>query len=141
MYSDQTRIFKMPSPRHPKSIGQTLSAFYDLMAPWPRSWAGSKDDIPVGESLVAELRPFIAHLCSLDLTLKTIRRHLDNCWVIGGEIIRGVVENPKLRKTPPRKLLLNAIDFGEAPLVHPFSEVEQRSLDATARRLLRFFAS
>lgn len=131
----------MRSSRSPKSIGQTLSAFYDLMASWPWSWAGSKDDIPVGEGLVAELRPFIADLCALDLTPKTIRRHLDNCWVIGGEIIREVIDNPRLLKSPPRKLLLNAIDFGEAPLVHTFSELEQRSLDATARRLLRFFAA
>ena len=111
------------------------------MDPWAASWAGSNADIPVGEKLVAELRPFIAHICSLDLTPKTMRRHLDNCWLIGGEIIRDVVESPKLGKMPPRKLLLKAIDSGYAPLVRSFSEAEQRSVDATARRLHRFLAS
>jgi len=115
-----------------------LSKLLAMMEPWPRSWAGSAADIPLGEGLVAEMKPFIVHLCSLGLAPSTVRNHLDNCWAIGGEIIRKVIEDPPRRKIKLRKLLLDAIDLGEAPLVHPFSEEEQRSLDATARKLLRF---
>ena len=108
------------------------------MDSWPQSWAGYPADIPVGQGLVAELRPFMRHLYERNLSPKTVRRHLNNTWAIGGEIIRQVVEQPRRRKTHPRQLLLDAIDCGEAPLVWNASEEEQRSFDATARQLLRF---
>ena len=128
----------MPTSRKKQQKPVDLSALFALMESWPRSWAGSDDDIPVGEGLVAEFKPFIAHLGSLGLALSTIRKHLDNTWVIGGEIIREVIDEPSRRKMNPRKLLLEAIDLGEAPLVHSFSEQDQRSLDATARKILKF---
>ena len=111
---------------------------FALMDRWADSWAGMAEHVPVGEGLVAELRPFVRHLVQSGLTAKTVRRHLDNTWVIGGEIIRQVDWDPTLQKESPRKLLLDAIDIGEAPLVYDYSEEEQRSLDATARKLLRF---
>ncbi len=127
------------SPKQPPH--QQLTKLLALMDSWPNSWAGSAADIPVGEALVAELRPFIRHLYDRNLSPKTIRRHLDNSWMIGGEIIRDVVHQPKRRHTHPRQLLLDAIDLGEAPLVWDASEKEQRSFDATARKLLRFLTS
>jgi len=112
--------------------------FLALMGRWPDSWAGSELDIPVGESLVAEMKPFIVHLCSLGLARSTIRDHLDHCWVIGGEIIRSVVMESRFRRRPPRILILDAIAFGAAPLVEGASDEEQRGFDATARKLLKF---
>ena len=114
--------------------------FLALMDRWAESWAGLREHVPVGEGLVAELRPFILHLAQSGLTAKTVRRHLDNSWVIGGEIIRHVDWYPKLQKESPRKLLLDAIDIGEAPLVFDYSEEEQRFWDATARKLLKFLS-
>lgn len=131
----------MPPSRTKKSKPVDLAKLLALMDPWPRSWAGSDADIPVGEGLVAEMRPFIAYLCSLGLAPSTVRNHLDNTWVIGGEIIRGVVNESKPRETPPRQLILDAIELGEAPLVYRAAEEEQRGFDATARRLLRFLTS
>jgi hypothetical protein len=131
----------MPSSTKKQRKPVDLPSLFALMEPWPRSWAGSNADIPVGESLVAELKPFIAHLCSLGLAPSTVRNHLNNTWVIGGEIIREVVGSPTRRKLKPRRLLLDAIDLGEAPFVYGFAEEEQRSLDATARKLLRFLSS
>jgi len=126
-------------PSSPKpSKTQDLSKLFVLMDSWSKSWAGSAADIPVGEGLVAELRPFIRHLYERGLSPKTIRRHLDNTWVIGGEIVRQVVQEPNHRNTHPRQLLLDAIGLGEAPLAWGASETEQRSFDATARQLLRF---
>jgi hypothetical protein len=74
----------------------------------------------------------------LGLSPKTVRRHMDNLWVIGGEIIREVNYEPSLRKAETRQLLLQAVAAGCAPLVRDATEDEQRSFDATARRLLRF---
>jgi hypothetical protein len=33
-------------------------------------------------------RPFIEHLAASSLSPKTIRRHMDNLWLLGGDIIR-----------------------------------------------------
>ena len=87
------------------------------------------------------MRPFVEHLCTCGLAHKTVRNHLDNCWAIGGEIIRDVCQQPKLRKTDPRKLVLDAVVGGEAPLAYHFDEQEQRILDATAKKLLRFLTA
>jgi hypothetical protein len=73
-----------------------------LMENWPNSWAGSDADISVGNGLVAVMRPFIVYLCSLGLVRSTVRNHLDNCWAIGGEIIRDVVMESVSRRLPPK---------------------------------------
>ena len=90
------------------------------------------------ESIVAELRPFIDHLVDQGLVTRTLRRHLNYLWAIGGEIVRQFNDEPSLRRRPARQLLLDAIDAGDAPLLRDATEAEQRSADATARKLLRF---
>lgn len=124
-------------PRKPADPDKLLA----LMERWPTSWRGSDDDIPIGEGLVAVMRPFIVHLCSLGLAQKTVRNHLDNCWAIGGEIIRDLELPPKSRRLDPRAILLEAIEGGEAPLAYHFDEDEQRQLDATAKKLFRFLTA
>lgn len=49
---------------------------------------GVKQDLPLGEQLLASFRPFIAHLAASHLSPKTIRTHVANLWLLGGEIIR-----------------------------------------------------
>lgn len=129
-----------PSSRKPETT-QNPNALLALMEPWPKSWAGTTADIPIGVGLVAEMKPFIIQLHTLGLTPKTIRRHLDNLWMIGGEIIREINYEPALAKKQPRKLLFEAVSGGEAPYVHNATESEQRSLDTTARRLFTFLVS
>lgn len=130
----------MPPPSKPRRVAapQPLLA---LMDRWAQSWAGVTEDEPIGAALVAELRPFVVHLQTLNLSRKTVRRHLDNLWVIGGEIIRRLNYEPDLRKSHPRQLLVDTVAIGEAPLVSQATEADQRSLDATARRLLRFLTA
>src|ERR1700686_2968465 len=65
---------------------------------WPRSWMGLEKDLPPGEQLVACFRPFIEHLASSSLSPKTIRRHVDNLWLPGVEIIRNLNDDPSQRK-------------------------------------------
>jgi hypothetical protein len=63
---------------------------------WPRSWMGEEKDIPPGEMLVACFRPFLDALAASDLSPKTIQKHVDNLWALGGEIIRNLKETPSL---------------------------------------------
>ena len=105
---------------------------------WPRSWMGWEKDLPPGEELVVCFRPFLEHLVSSELSPKTIQQHVDNLWLLGGEIIRDLNEDASLRKVPADRLLHRVIGDDGSPLIHNGSEEEQRSFDATCRRLHRF---
>lgn len=127
----------MPNARrHPSS--KEVAA---LMDGWPKSWAGTHEDEPVGRRIVAALRPFLTHLQHQGLSSRTLRRHLDNLWLIGGEIIRQLDDDPARRDQRTHALLLEAIQDGEAPLVRDLTEEQQAALDATARKLLKFVAA
>ena len=91
---------------------------------------GLEKDLRPGEELVACFRPFIEHLASSSLSSKTIRRHVDNLWILGGEIIRDLNCTPSLSE---------AVHADGGPLIHNGSE-EEHSLDATCRKLHRFLS-
>jgi hypothetical protein len=100
---------------------------------------GWEKDLPPGEKLVACFRPFLEHLVSSDLAPKTIQKHVDNIWALGGEIIRDLNQNPSLRKKPVENLLFDLIDDEGGPLLyHCDSEDQQKSFDSTCRKLRRF---
>ena len=101
---------------------------------------GLEKDLPPGEALVVCFRPFIEHLAASSLSPKTIRRHVDNLWMLGGEIIRDLHYDPSLRKKAADRLLRDAVHEEGGPLVHNGSEEAQRSFDATCRKLHRFLA-
>ena len=107
---------------------------------WPRSWMGWEKDVPPGEELVACFRPFLAYLVmSSDLSPKTIQKHIDNLWLLGGEIIRDLNETPSLRKKKIEQMLSDSIDDDGGPLIYGVSsEEQQRSFDSTCRKLHRF---
>src|SRR5258706_12274367 len=106
---------------------------------WPRSWMGSEKDVPPGEKLVACFRPFLEYLAASDLSRKTIQKHVDHLWLLGGEIIRNLNEDPSLRKKTIEQILFDAIDDEGGPLMYGVSsEQQQRSLDSTCRKLQRF---
>ena len=99
---------------------------------------GLEKDLPPGEQLLLHFRPFIAHLVSSGLSPKTVRRHVDNLWLLGGEIIRDLHYDPSLRKRTTERLLRSVIHDDGGPLIHNGSEEEQRSFDSTCRKLHRF---
>jgi hypothetical protein len=114
------------------------SAYYKDLDRWAHSWMGVEKDLPPGEALVVCFRPFIEHLASSGLSPKTIRRHVNNLWLLGGEIIRHLNFNPSLRKKTAERLLRHAVHEDGGPLIHNGSEEDQRSFDATCRKLHRF---
>jgi hypothetical protein len=108
------------------------------MNDWPRSWMGWEKDLPPGEKLIACFRPFLEHLAITGLSRKTIRNHVDNLWTLGGEIIRDLHETPSLRKKPVETVLSETVSPDGGPLIHHGGEEQQRSFDATCRKLHRF---
>ena len=101
---------------------------------------GFDNDLPPGEQLVACFRPFIAHLASARLSPKTIRNHVDNLWLLGGEIIRDLNNDPALRKVPAARLLRDVVHTDGGPLLYHGSEDAQRSFDSTCRKFHRFLS-
>lgn len=99
---------------------------------------GVEKDLPPGEQLLPGFRGFIEHLAASGLAPRTIRRHVDNLWTLGGEIIRDLHYDPSLRKAPVERLLRNAVHEYGGPAIHNGSEDEQRSFDSTCRKLHRF---
>jgi hypothetical protein len=89
--------------------------------------------------MVEYFKPFLRDLLAHDLSRKTLRQHRDNIWVLGGEIFRGLQMDRALRRRPIEQVVLDLIDDEGGPLLsHRQSEAEQRSFDATCRKLFRF---
>ena len=89
---------------------------------------------------VACFRPFLESLVTCtDLSPKTIQKHVDNFWALGGEIIRDLHQTPSLRKKTIEQILFDVIDDDGGPLIYGVSsEQQQRSFDSTCRKLQRF---
>ncbi len=108
---------------------------------WPRAWMGLEKDLPPGEKLVACFRPFLEELVASDLSPKTIQKHVDNLWALGGEIIRDLHETPSLRRKSIERILDDRIDDEGGPLLYGMdSEEQQRSFDSTCKNLHRFLS-
>jgi len=96
-------------------------------------------DLAPGRQVVEIFRPFLRHLLGLKLSGKTLRKHRDNLWLLGGEIISGLHKNPRRRKWPMEPVVSAAIDDAGGPLIsNSLSEDQQRSFDSTCRKLYRF---
>jgi hypothetical protein len=106
---------------------------------WPASWAYEARDIPPGLQMVECFKPFLREMLALPLSRPTLRRHRDNIWVLGGEIIRRLQMDDGLRRRSIKQVVVDLIGDDGGPLLsHGQSEAEQRSFDATCRKLFRF---
>ena len=133
----------MVKARSPKINHGAISPRHDLehycrdLNGWPRSWMGLEKDLPPGEQLLTLFRPFLESLAASDLSPKTIQKHVDNIWALGGEFIRDLHNDSSLRKKPVDRLLSQMIEYS-GPLLYHGGEDQQRSFDSTCRKLRRF---
>ena len=79
---------------------------------WPRRWRGLPEDLLPGRQIVAYCQPFLVHLSHQKLSRRTIRKPVNNLWVLGGEIIRDLHQTPALRKVPLERLIFDALREG-----------------------------
>ena len=100
---------------------------------------GLEKDLPPGEQLLTLFRPFLEHLVASDLSPKTIQKHVDNMWALGGEFIRDLHSDSSLREKPVEQILLQMIEYG-GPLLYHGGEDQQRSFDSTCRKYRRFLS-
>jgi hypothetical protein len=105
---------------------------------WPRRWMGDERDLQYGHDLLEAMRPFADHLAQSGLTDKTLKNHLTNLWLLGGEIIRDVNAYKAYSVPAAEKLKLSVGPDGGPSCRHLDSESQQRSYDRTCRMLHRF---
>jgi hypothetical protein len=116
-----------------------LERYVPDLADWPRSWSIEKSDRAVGQQILDVIQPFLLELLSKQLSEKTLRRDRDHLWMLGGELIRRRYDDPDLAALQIDTLLFNLIDDEGGPLIWPrISESEQKSFDATCRKLHRY---
>ena len=116
-----------------------LAAYCPDLEQWPRSWMYEERDLSSGQQMLDCFRPFLRHLLSWNISRKTFRKHRDNLWLLGGEIISDLHETPNLRKRLINEVVLATIDEEGGPLIaRGGSEDQQRSFDSTCRKLYRF---
>ena len=117
------------------SSPEVLAYVPDLDA-WPDSWMIDQPDRTMGKAIVTVLTPFIEHLIKQGLTKSTLKRHIDNLWALGGEIITGINWDESLRKLPAKDLVINAIDEEGGPLLrNPLNPEDQKPFDSTCKKL------
>ena len=129
-----TKINRATAPRH------DLEHYCRDLNGWPRSWMGLEKDLPPGEQLLTLFRPFLENLAASDLSPKTIQKHVDNMWALGGEFIRDLNYDQSLRKRPVEQHLFEMIEDG-GPLLYDGGEDQQRSFDSTCTKFRRFLTA
>lgn len=99
---------------------------------------GDERDLVPGENIVQCFTPFLVYLTGLGLTKKTVQKHVDNLWILGGELIRDLQETPKLRKKPVTEIIDSLLENDGPLLYHCESEEQQRSFESTCRKFRRY---
>ena len=105
---------------------------------WPERWMGVKRDLDYGKNLLEAMRPFAEFLAEGGLAKKTIKRHLTNLWLLGGELIRNVSLYDEHATSASEKLRNSVGSDGGPCCQHLNSEAELESFDSTCRKLDKF---
>src|SRR5271157_3863217 len=92
-----------------------LRAYCPDLDEWPRSWAYEPCDVPRSLRMVEYVKPFLRHLAAQQLSRATFRRHRDNIWVLGGEVIRRLQIDSDLRDMPIEQVVLDLIEEEGGP--------------------------
>jgi hypothetical protein len=125
-----------------QSDDEALAAYCPDLDQWPHSWMGEPRDLHPGQQILECFKPFLLYLLGANLSGKTLRKHRDNLWLLGGELIADLDDDAALRRKPIAKLLLSVLAADGGPLLsHRADDDEQLSFDSTCRKLHRFLTS
>ena len=123
----------------PSAATEALAKLCPDLASWPQRWHYEDSDIAPGERIVECFTPFLLYLLGQGLATRTLQRHRDHLWMLGGEIIRRLHEQPALRRKSVKTVILQLVDDECGPLIWPrITEQQQNSFDATCRKLYQF---
>lgn len=109
---------------------------------WPQRWQFDEHDLLPGQRIVEVLKPFLLHLLDTGLAIKTLHRHRDNLWLLGGELIRRRYDDEGLKTMSIDDAIAQLLEEDGGPLIWPqITEAQQNSFDATCRKLFTYLIS
>lgn len=119
-----------------------LAQYCPDLQEWPERWMGDEPDIAVGQRIVEFFKPFLLHMISEKLATKTLHRHRDHLWLLGGELIKRRYDDHPIKRMAVEKAIVLLIQADEGPLIWPsITEAQQESFDATCRKFYKFLNS
>jgi len=105
---------------------------------WPQSWAGVDEDIIIGRKMVVEFKDYLHALVAKGRTKKTVKKHADYLWALGGEIIRDTSENGVDVNLSNKDILLNYVDLLGGPYWrHAYNDRDSQQYDSICRLLYK----
>jgi hypothetical protein len=123
----------------PDSDSDALARYVPDLQNWPASWRFESEDLPLGQALVEVFTPFLRHLLAQGYARKTLVRHRDHLWMLGGHLIEVRHDDPDAAAMDARTLVLNQIHEYGGPLIsRHLDEDAQSAFDATCKKLYRF---
>jgi hypothetical protein len=78
---------------------------------------GDEEDLVVGRAFLPLMRSFVEDLATTKLSPRAAKRHVDNLWLLGGGLVRGLYVDPGRRKDPVA-YLMETLSVEEGPLLH-----------------------
>lgn len=105
---------------------------------WPDRWIKNEQDLEYGQKLLEAMRPFAESIAEGALAKKTMKRHLTNLWLLGGEIVRNADLSEDYSVPASEKLKESVGPDGGPYCRHLDSEEGVRSFDSTCRKLHKF---
>ena len=121
---------------------QALARYCPDLENWAKSWRIDDSDLAAGRRIVEFFKPFLLHLLTRGLSAKTLHRHRDHLWMLGGEVIRRRREDVHRRRLPVEQVTFALLEDDAGPLIWPrIAEREQRSFDSTCGKFHRFLTS
>ena len=109
---------------------------------WPNKWEIGKADLKIGQSIVDQLKPFLIDSIEKGRSKKTIKTYAQYLWVLGGELIRQINDDPHERRLSARNLILKYIDDSGGPYWrHARDELEHARYDSICKRLFKFMTA
>jgi hypothetical protein len=121
-------------------ISKEVLTYCKEIESWPESWEIDTPDIETGKMILHEVfLPFFEHLISEGLAKKTIKMHISNIWLLGGEIIGRVNFDEELRNIMGPSLVEIHIDeFGGPYSRHLDTAAEKNSFNSSCKNLYKF---
>lgn len=121
------------------SADDLLKGFCKDIDEWPDNWAGGDIDVPIGNAIVEEFKPFLLDRIEKGRAKNTIKIYAGYLCCLGAELIRRLNNDEKQRKLSAKQLILKHVDDSGGPYwQHARDERHHEHYDSVCRGLYKF---
>ena len=131
--------FLKSNPNSPQDFVTQLMIICKDIDQWPDSWAGDKNDVIIGIKILSEFKYFLVNLIEKGRSTRTIKRHANYIWALGGEIIRDTNEHGVQPKLSGSQIIMKYIHSDGGPYWrYATNDADLRQYDSVCGRLYKF---